>query len=76
MTKLVLEISNQSDLDILLPLLLQLKIRFSSLENTTTSPEEVEAAIDVVSKGCDMDSFGDALSYQIESRQDRALPFR
>jgi hypothetical protein len=40
------------------------------------SAEEIEAAIRIVQQGCDMSSFGDALEYQIDIRQDRELPFR
>jgi hypothetical protein len=35
-----------------------------------------EDAIRAIKLGCDMSDFGDALAYQIEVRQDRALPYR
>ncbi len=38
MTKLLLEIPDQKDLDLLLPLLERLQIRFSSLESAVANP--------------------------------------
>ncbi len=76
MTKLVLEIPNQRDLELLLPLLRRLRIRFTNLESTTTKVGEVEEALRIIRLGCDMDTFGDALQYQIETRQERQLPYR
>ncbi|MFM9949922.1 MAG: hypothetical protein ACKV1O_18445 [Saprospiraceae bacterium] len=76
MTRLILEISNQSDLEMLLPLLKQLKIKYSNIDPLLVNQEELEEAIAAVSKGCDMGSFGDALEYQINTRRERSLPFR
>jgi hypothetical protein len=76
MTRLVLEIQYQPDLDLLIPLLRRLQIRFSKVEAPATKASELAEAIRIVSMGCDMSSFGDALQYQIETRSDRALPFR
>ena len=76
MTKLVLEIPNQKDLDILLPLLRRLRIRFSNPKVTAPKKGELEEALRIIRQGCDMSTFGDALQYQIESRQERSLPFR
>ena len=76
MTRLILEIPTQSDLDMLLPLLKRLQIRFANVEIPTPLPNEIEEAIRVVLLGCNMHSFGDALQYQVETRQERPLPFR
>ncbi|MDO8367047.1 MAG: hypothetical protein Q7T20_09635 [Saprospiraceae bacterium] len=69
MTKLVLEIPNQNDLDVLLPLLRRLRIRFSNLKVSTSKEGELEEALRIVRQGCDMSTYGDALQYQIETRQ-------
>ncbi|MEI6409492.1 MAG: hypothetical protein WCR52_08920 [Bacteroidota bacterium] len=76
MTKLILEIPGQKTLDALLPLLKYLKIRFTKIESPTDNESELAEAIKIVSMGCDMSTFGDALEYQIETRKDRNLPFR
>lgn len=76
MTRLVLEISSQHDLDVLLPLLKRLKIRYAELDNPIPSDEKILAALRVIREGCDMSNYGDALDYQMEQRQERALPNR
>ena len=68
MTKLVLEIPNQHDLDVLLPLLRRLQIRFSNPKVSTQKEGESEEALRIVHLGCNMSTFGDALQYQIETR--------
>lgn len=76
MTKLVLEIPSRNDLEILLPLLKRLHIRYSKVEMPVTSDAALEEAIRIVRQGCDMSNFGDALEYQIEQRRERAHPHR
>lgn len=76
MTKLVLEIQKQSVLDTLIPLLKQLGIRFTKIELPAKQDDDLVEAIRIVQMGCEMSTFGDALQYQIETRQDRELPFR
>ncbi len=76
MTKLVLEIPNQNDLEVLLPLLRRLRIRFSNPKASSLKEDELEEAIRIIQQGCDMSTFGDALDYQIETRRERSLPFR
>jgi collagenase-like PrtC family protease len=76
MTKLVLEIPQQSILDALLPLLKHLNVRFTKIEPSAKPKVNLAEAIRVVRMGCDMSNFGDALQYQIEARHDRNLPFR
>ena len=73
MAKLVLEIPNQHDLDVLLPLLRRLRIRFSNPKATTQKEGELAEALRIVRQGCDMSTFGDALQYQIETRQERSV---
>ncbi len=78
MTRIVLEIPNLQDFDLLLPLLRRLGIRIAKTEVETPKPSEseIEKALRIIRQGCDMSSFGDALQYQIETRQERSLPFR
>lgn len=75
MTKLILDIPDQKDLDILLPLLSRLKIHFTSLQSPSIDDKEVNNAISIILQGCEMNDFGDALLYQTEIREDRVLPF-
>jgi len=74
MTKLILDIPDQKDLDILLPLLSRLKIHFTSLTNQIVDEREIKDAISNILQGCDMSAFGDPLLYQLEVREDRLLP--
>ena len=74
MTKLVLEIPNQHDLEVLLPLLRRLSIRFSN-PKVSISKSDLEEALRIIRQGCDMSTFGDALQYQMETRKERELPF-
>lgn len=76
MTKLVLEIHRQHVLDVLLPLLKQLKVRFTRIEVPEAPAADLAEALRVVRQGCDMSTFGDALQYQQATRQERSLPFR
>ncbi len=75
MTTLILDIPDQKDLDILLPLLSRLKIHFTSLQNPGIDDNEINNAISIILQGCEMSDFGDALLYQTETREDRVLPF-
>lgn len=68
MTKLLLEIPNPSDLEVLLPLLRRLNIRYSKVETVLDKKREMEEALRVIRDGCDMGNFGDALEWQIEVR--------
>ena len=74
MTKLILDIPDQKDLDILLPLLSRLKIHFTSLTNQIVDEREIKDVISNILQGCDMSAFGDPLLYQLEVREDRLLP--
>lgn len=74
-TKLILDIPNEKDLDILLPLLSRLKIHFTTFSNPIVDEQEIIDAIKIVEQGCEMDNFGDAMLYQVEIREDRILPF-
>lgn len=77
MTKLVLEIQNPVDLQILLPLLERLRIRYSRKEEEKIVQEdEITQALRIIDAGCDMSNYGDALEYQEMVREDRELPYR
>jgi hypothetical protein len=76
MTRLVLDVPNKNDLDLLLPLLKRLKIRFSSTEYPIQDASEIEEALRIIRLGCDMNSFGDALQFQIETRKEQIHPMR
>ncbi len=78
MTRVVLEIPNLHDFNLLLPLLQRLGIRITKTEVDTSKPSEseMEKALRIIRQGCDMGTFGDALQYQMEVRKDRLLPFR
>lgn len=75
MTRLVLDIPNIRDLEVLLPLLRRLRIRYARVETPEISPEERVAAIQVIEQGCDMTAFGDSVDYQRSVREDRVLPY-
>jgi hypothetical protein len=82
--QLLLEIDRSSDLDLLLPLLERLQIRFITQNDATGTTAtksklnaiERAAALRIISEGCDTTNFGDALAYQKATRADRSLPFR
>lgn len=75
MTKLILEIPQKSALDALLPLLKVLGIKVTQVEIPDSQKTDLEEAIKVVRRGCDMSDYGDALTYQRDVREDRTLPF-
>ena len=72
MTRIVLDIPNDNDLQTLIPLFQRLGISFASEKKIDIKAK----ALEIVKAGCDMSNFGDALAYQREVRQDRVLPFR
>lgn len=75
MTKLVLEIQNPADLQLLVPLLERLRIRYIRKEETKIVEEnEIVEALRIIDEGCDMSNYGDALEYQKMVREDRELP--
>ncbi len=75
MTKLVLEIQNPADLQLLLPLLERLRIRYTRKEEIKEIEEDEAAeALRIIEAGCDMNNYGDALEYQKQVREDRELP--
>jgi hypothetical protein len=79
--QIVLNISNQQDWAILLPLLERLNISF---ETPVISQPVVRQRFvkdlarhqAIIAKGGDASYFGDAAEWQREQRQDRALPFQ
>lgn len=76
MIRLVLDIPSQKELDALLPLLEYLNIPFVKVHTMVKEYVSLEEAIKIIRKGCDMSSFGDGLTFQRNSRQDRELPYR
>jgi hypothetical protein len=72
MTRLVLDIPNEGDIQTLIPLFQRLGIRFFSESEKTIEM----SAIEIIKAGCDMSNFGDAAEYQRDVREDRTLPFR
>ena len=82
--QLVLEIDRGRDLDVLIPLLERLQIRFitqndmaDARPNTSKlTTAERKDALRIVAAGCDTSNFGDAVAYQKSIRSDRPLPFR
>jgi hypothetical protein len=72
MTRLVLDIPNEGDIQTLIPLFQRLGIRFFS----ESEKSKEMSAIEIIKAGCEMSNFGDAAEYQRDVRQDRILPFR
>jgi hypothetical protein len=76
MTRILLEISNPSDWQVLLPLLERLKIRFTPAEPLPqkTAPAN---AVEIINAGLPaFDNFEEWMQQFEESRRDRTLPFR
>lgn len=77
MTRLLVDLSDDRDLQVLLPLLNRLHIPYRRMETGLgASDAEREEALRIVRQGCDMTTFGDALAYQRRVREDRVLPYR
>ena len=77
MTRLLVDLHEDRDVQVLVPLLHRLRIPFQRLE-TTPQPTEAERAeaLRIIREGCDMSTFGDALAYQQRVREERLLPHR
>ncbi len=78
MTKIVLEINNPKDWQVLLPLLERLKIPFTQVEGTSSSQViEPANALDIIKAGLPaFDNFDEWMRQFEENRKDRPLPFR
>lgn len=77
MTRLLVELNDDRDVQVLVSLLDRLHIRFRQTDATPRPSEDERAeALRVIEEGCDMSTFGDGLTYQQEVRQERALPYR
>ncbi len=76
MTRIVLDIPNEPDLDALLPLLRRLRISVSTIDASPKTTPELEEALRIIRQGCDMSSFGDTLTWQKMARENRELPYR
>lgn len=71
MTVLELEIQNPADLELLLPLLERLRIRYKRKEAAQiVDKDEIAEALRIIDEGCDMSNYGDALEYQKQVRED------
>ena len=74
---LQLEISNPQDIELILNLARRLNIPFSQTREKLLVKTEREKAIERIRnfKATAPSSFGDALEWQIQEREDRYLPF-
>jgi hypothetical protein len=75
MTQLILNISNESDLEGLLPLLCRLNIVFFEKKSPKATVQTLETAFQVIDAGSDFSALGDPVEWQRAQRQDRELPF-
>ena len=76
MTKVTLDIPNEADLKILLPLLQRLGIRLSFPPATTQTAEEVAHHHRIIEQGADREDFEAFFTDFEASRKDRVLPQR
>jgi hypothetical protein len=79
MTRLLLEIPQESDLNILLPLLKRLKIKFKRTDNGNLSIDDKshQEALDLIMKGLpEKENLEEWMREFNENRQDRLLPNR
>ena len=78
MTKVVLEIKNPGDWQVLLPLLRRLKIRFFPIEAELLSPNDAGSeTLEIINAGLPaFDNFEEWIQQFEASREDRLLPFR
>jgi hypothetical protein len=74
MTQLVLNISNPSDLEALLPLLRRLNIAFFEKGKPKMEENTLGIAFQVIDAGSDFSALGDPVEWQRTQRQDRELP--
>ena len=78
MSQLILDIEQQSDLDVLLPLLKRLGIKYIPIMAKKKLPKkEHQEAVKVIQAGVEDSYFNnvDALEWQREQRIDRELPY-
>jgi hypothetical protein len=75
MTRLIIDVDKESDLNVLIPLLKRLKIRFQEEKNIQLTDSERQKLIDIIMKGGDFSYLGDPLEWQKEQRKDRDLPY-
>jgi len=67
MTRIIVELSRQSEIKWLLGLLQRLGIPYKEEEVS----DDLQEAYSVLEKGCDMENFGDPEAYQRQVRTDR-----
>ena len=76
MTQLTLNIKNEKDLDILIPLLERLRIEYMPVRKKKVSATQLAKYQKIIAAGGDASYFGDAAEWQHEQRKERDLPFR
>jgi len=74
MTRLILDIPNEPDVDLLLPLLRHFGVVIS--QQKPVSSEELKRLHAIIDAGADLPGGEEFLREFEESRQDRPLPFR
>lgn len=77
--QVLLNVSKDSDWEILLPLLKRLDVSFEQIKKVKKpkklNPEMLKYHLEIIAKGGDATYFGDAGEWQRQERQERELPF-
>lgn len=79
MKQVTLNIKEDKDLDILIPLLDRLGITIQEsnlISKKKLSEEEYKKHIAIINKGVNVSNYGNPLEWQKEQREDRKLPYR
>ena len=76
MLQVTLELKDDKDESLILPLLERLGIRFSTIKKAKLSPESMAYHRRIIEEGVELADFDNYLQEFNESRQDRSLPFR
>lgn len=79
MKQVTLNIKQDKDLDILMPILdrLGITIQEDNLHSKKKlSEEEYLKCLAIIDKGIDVSNYGDPMEWQKEQREDRKLPYR
>ncbi len=77
MTNLTIQVQNQKDLEVLIPLLERLNIQYVSFSGKEPSENGLEEHFQVIEETrLESSSFGDPIEWQREQREDRQLPLR
>lgn len=76
MLQITLELKNNEDENLLLPLLQRLGISYSTLKKEDINDQNLDYHRRIIEQGVDMADFDGFLQEFNDSRQDRKLPFR